>query len=519
MSQSRRPLMLMILDGWGECPDRDNNAVRCGETPNFFRLMASYPHTLLQTSGEAVGLPAGQMGNSEVGHLNIGAGRIVYQDLTRIDKDIREGGFFKNPVLSEAMEKARENDSALHLMGLLSDGGVHSHIRHLFALLEMARQKGVSRVYVQAFLDGRDVSPASALEYIDALEEKMREIGVGRIASVGGRYWGMDRDRRWERVEKHYHALVMGEGLRAGSAREAVEQSYQREETDEFVQPTVMVGDDGQPLGLINENDSIIFFNFRADRAREITRALVERDFDSFARSKWPKVFYVCMTQYDATIPAPVAYPPQSLANTLGEVLAKRGLRQLRIAETEKYAHVTFFFNGGVEEPNPGEDRVLIPSPKIATYDLKPEMSAHEVTEKVVQEIQSDKYDVIILNYANADMVGHTGCLEAAVKAVSTLDGCLGDVIAQVVSRGGAVLVTADHGNAESMVDPETGDPHTAHTSSPVPFILVDPRLKGIKLREGGALEDIAPTMLQLLGIPQPEEMTGRSLIENQAGI
>ncbi|NPV89698.1 MAG: 2,3-bisphosphoglycerate-independent phosphoglycerate mutase [Firmicutes bacterium] len=506
--------MLLILDGWGDCDTGDANAVICGNTPNFRRLSKTYPYTTLHTSGEAVGLPAGQMGNSEVGHLNIGSGRIVYQDLTRIDKAIRDGELFKNPVLNQAMDEAKRNGSALHLMGLLSDGGVHSHIQHLLALLEMAKRKGLTRVFVQAYLDGRDVPPSSALGYIDALEEKMRELGVGRIASVGGRYWGMDRDKRWDRVEKHYRAFVLGEGLKAASARQAVEESYQREETDEFVQPTLVVGDDGKPLGTMNDGDAIIFFNFRADRAREITRALVESDFESFPREKWPKVFYVCMTQYDATIPAPVAYPPQELANTLGEVLAQKGLRQLRIAETEKYAHVTFFFNGGVEEPNPGEDRVLIPSPKVATYDLKPEMSALEVTARVLEEIGSDKYDVIIMNYANADMVGHTGMMDAAVQAVNVLDECLGKVVDQVLERGGAVLVTADHGNAEEMKDPETGAPHTAHTSSPAPFILVYPDLVGTRLRDGGALEDIAPTMLRLLEIPQPAEMTGRDLIK-----
>jgi 2,3-bisphosphoglycerate-independent phosphoglycerate mutase len=508
--------MLMILDGWGDCSAKDFNAVICGNTPNFSRLRQTYPYTRLLTSGEAVGLPAGQMGNSEVGHLNIGAGRVVYQDLTRIDKAIRDGELFANPVLNQAMDEVKRNGSALHLMGLLSDGGVHSHTRHLFALLEMARRKGLDRVFVQAYLDGRDVPPSSALEYIDALEAKMRERGVGRIASVGGRYWGMDRDKRWDRVEKHYRAFVLGEGLKAASARQAVEESYQREETDEFVKPTLVTGEDGQPIGTMNDGDAIIFFNFRADRAREITRALVEGDFDSFPRPRWPNLFYVCMTQYDATIPAPVAYPPQNLVNTLGEVLAARGMKQLRIAETEKYAHVTFFFNGGVEEPNPGEDRALIPSPKVATYDLKPEMSAGEVTERVLEEIAADKYDVIIMNYANADMVGHTGVMEAAVRAVGFLDGCLGRVVDQVLERGGAVLVTADHGNAEEMRDPETGEPHTAHTSSPVPFILVDPDLVGAKLRDGGALEDIAPTMLRLLEIPQPAEMTGRDLIESR---
>ncbi|MDH7479019.1 MAG: 2,3-bisphosphoglycerate-independent phosphoglycerate mutase [Syntrophomonadaceae bacterium] len=514
MESNRRLLVLIILDGWGERPEREYNAIACGNTPYFCGLKERYPYTQLETSGEAVGLPAGQMGNSEVGHLNIGAGRIVYQDLTRIDREIRRGDFFHNPLLVEAIDRVRHKHSSLHLLGLLSDGGVHSHINHLFALLELAKRRELDRVYIHAFLDGRDVPPASALEYIDQLEAKLKELGIGKIASVGGRYWGMDRDRRWDRVQKHYCALVLGEGVTAGSARQAVEESYRREETDEFVQPTVIVSQ-GKPVGVIDSGDSVIFFNFRADRAREITRALVEEDFDGFPRPKWPRVFFVCMTQYDITIPAPVAYPPQSLDNTLGEVLSRRGLRQLRIAETEKYAHVTFFFNGGVEEPNPGEDRILIPSPKVPTYDMQPEMSAGEVTERVIEEIRSGRHDVIILNYANADMVGHTGSMEAAVKAINTLDRCLEKVVEEVLSRQGTVLVTADHGNAEAMRDPVTGEPHTAHTSSPVPFILVDRGLSSIKLKPGGALEDIAPTMLQLLGIPKPAEMTGQSLIES----
>jgi len=509
--------MLMILDGWGMRPPCRYNAVTEARTPNFCRLMEEYPHTLLESSGEAVGLPAGQMGNSEVGHLNIGAGRIVYQDFTRLDKAIQTGEFCRNPVLVEAMQKARERGSALHLLGLLSDGGVHSHIRHLFALLEMARQQGLQKVNVHAFLDGRDVPPSSALEYIDALEKKMQELAVGQIASVGGRYWGMDRDKRWDRVEKHYRALVLGEGLKAASARQAVEEAYQRGETDEFVQPTVVIDGNGEPRGVINDGDVVIFFNFRADRARELSWAFTLKDFDGFVRPRWPQVHYVCMTQYEVNIPAPVAFPPQNLTNTLGEVLARHGLRQLRIAETEKYAHVTFFFNGGVEEPNPGEDRILIPSPKVPTYDLKPEMSAYEVTARVIEEIKSDKYDVIILNYANPDMVGHTGVMEAAVAAVSAVDKCLGQVVEAVLAQGGAVLITADHGNAEEMKEEDTGEPHTAHTSSPVPFILVDPSRRGKKLRTG-ALEDIAPTMLELLGLPQPPEMTGRSLIIESSG-
>ncbi|NLK52154.1 MAG: 2,3-bisphosphoglycerate-independent phosphoglycerate mutase [Syntrophomonadaceae bacterium] len=509
----KRPLLLMILDGWGEAPPNQCNAVTCALTPNFNQLLQNYPHTLLETSGEAVGLPAGQMGNSEVGHLNIGAGRIVYQELTRIDRAIRSRELLQNSVFGKAIETVQHNGSALHLLGLLSDGGVHSHIQHLFGLLDMAREKGLEKVWVHAFLDGRDVPPASALTYIEALERKMQELGVGQLATLGGRYWGMDRDKRWERVEKHYRALVEGEGVKALSARVAVEQAYAASVTDEFVEPTVLVDAAGRPRTTIQDGDAVIFFNFRADRAREMTRVFVDREFDGFKRTSWPKVHFVCMTQYDVTIPAPVAFPPVKLKHTLGEVLAQHGLKQLRIAETEKYAHVTFFFNGGVEAANPGEDRILIASPKVATYDLKPEMSADEVTERVIQEIQADKYDVIILNYANADMVGHTGIMEAAVAAITALDICIDRVVKAVLKQGGAVIITADHGNAEEMREPETGQPQTAHTTGPVPFILVDPDYRGASLRPG-SLQDIAPTLLYLLQIPPPAEMTGRNLLK-----
>lgn len=508
----KRPLLLMILDGWGVGDPGNCNAISCAKTPNFQRLLDEYPHTVLQTSGESVGLPAGQMGNSEVGHLNIGAGRIVYQDLTRIDLAVRKGELGSNPVLAEAMQHAKKNNAALHLMGLLSDGGVHSDIEHLFGLLQMAAEFGLKRVFVQAFLDGRDVPPKSALEYIERLEQKMRELGVGQIASVGGRYWGMDRDQRWDRVEKHYRAFTEGEGAKAESARQAVKNAYQADVTDEFVEPTVITDAQGAPLGIVKDGDSVVFFNFRADRAREITRAFVDPVFSGFTRAKQPSVFYVCMTQYDVTIPAPVAFPPQNITNTLGEVLEQHGLRQLRIAETEKYAHVTFFFNGGVEKANAGEDRVLIPSPKVATYDLQPAMSAIEVTERVLEEIRSDKYDVIIMNYANADMVGHTGVLEAAIEAIGVLDECVGRVIGAVLEQGGAAVVTADHGNAEEMRCPNSGEPITCHTKGPVPLILVDPDYRGAELRPG-SLQDITPTLLQILGIPQPPEMTGRSLL------
>ncbi|NPV27236.1 MAG: 2,3-bisphosphoglycerate-independent phosphoglycerate mutase [Firmicutes bacterium] len=503
----------MILDGWGESSSHQGNAITLAQIPNYHRLKQEYPYTTLEASGEAVGLPGGQMGNSEVGHLNIGAGRVVYQELTRIDRAIKSGEFFANPVLIAAMDQVAQKKTALHLMGLLSDGGVHSHIEHLFALLKMAKERGLTRVWVHTFLDGRDVPPANAQEYIDALEARMRTLGVGAIATVMGRFYAMDRDKRWERVEKAYDAMVRGQGVhQATFAQVAVQQSYERRVTDEFVEPTVIVDEQGKPRATVQDGDAIIFFNFRADRAREITRAFVDRDFDGFKRQKWPRTHYVCMTQYDVQIQAPVAFPPQNLENTLGEVLAKHGLKQLRIAETEKYAHVTFFFNGGVEEPNPGEDRILIPSPKVATYNLKPEMSALEVTERVIREIEADRYDVIILNYANPDMVGHTGILDAAVQAITVVDQCLGQVVEAVLARGGKVMITADHGNVEEMIDPKTGQPHTAHTLGRVPFILVDPERRQVKLRSG-ALEDIAPTILQLLGIPKPAEMTGESLI------
>lgn len=510
-----RPLLLMILDGWGESPASDHNAICQASTTNFCRLRTQYPYTELKTDGESVGLPAGQMGNSEVGHLNIGAGRVVYQDLTRIDRSIRTGEIFTNPVLRQAMAHARQGGKALHLLGLVSDGGVHSQLRHLFALLEMARREGLTEVYVHALLDGRDVPPSSALEYFAQLEAEMQRLQLGRVATVSGRYYGMDRDKRWERVERYYQMLVLGQGLTAASAEAAVTASYQRGETDEFVQPTVIVDADGRPVATVADGDAVICFNFRTDRAREITRALVDREFTSFHRPFRPELFYVCMTQYDATIDAPVAFPPEELRNTLGQVLAAHGRRQLRIAETEKYAHVTFFFNGGEEEPNPGEDRILIPSPKVPTYDLQPEMSAYAVTEKVIEAIASEQYDVIVLNYANADMVGHTGLMTAAIVAVNTVDDCLGRVTEAVLARGGAVLITADHGNADEMAEPGGHGPHTAHTNSPAPFLLVYPPLQAARLRSAGGLEDIAPTMLELLGIPKPDEMTGRSLLES----
>lgn len=512
MVSPKRPLVLVILDGWGLREEKEGNAIALARKPNMDRLWGEYPHTSLKTSGEDVGLPEGQMGNSEVGHLNIGAGRIVYQELTRISLAIREGHFFENPVLLEAVEHVRRRDSSLHLMGLVSDGGVHSHIDHLYALLELARDQGLRRVYVHAFLDGRDVPPANAREYIVPLEDKMAAMKTGRIATIMGRYYAMDRDRRWERTERAYRAMVLGEGLRAGSALEALARAYERGETDEFVQPTVIEDGEGRPVARVKEEDAVIFFNFRPDRARQITRAFVDEEFSGFERPGGRLgVYFACMTMYDKTIDAPVAFRPQVLVNTLGEVLSYHKLRQLRLAETEKYAHVTFFFNGGVEAPNEGEDRLLIPSPKVPTYDLKPEMSAPEVTDAFLQKLAEEKYHVIIMNYANPDMVGHTGVLDAAIKAIEAVDHCVGRVVGAVLERRGTVLITADHGNAEVMLD-EKGEPHTAHTTNLAPFILVNDELRGAALRPG-RLEDVAPTILHLLGIEKPAEMTGNSLL------
>ena len=507
----KKPTMLMILDGWGISENKQYNAVEAANKPNFDKLWANYPHTKLSASGLDVGLPKGQMGNSEVGHLNIGAGRIIYQDFTKINKEIAEGNFFKNPAFLNAIKNAKEKNTSLHIMGLLSDGGVHSHIEHLEALLKLCKDNGLKNVYVHAFLDGRDVPPKCALKYIDMIEKYMSELGVGKIATVSGRYYAMDRDKRWDRVEKAYNALVKGEGLKANTAREAVEKSYDKNVVDEFVVPTVIC-DNGKPIAKISENDSVIFYNFRPDRAREITRALVDKKFDGFKREIFP-LYYVCMTQYDKTIEdVDIAYRPETYANTLGEYLSKNGLKQLRIAETEKYAHVTFFFNGGVEAPNKNEDRILIQSPKVATYDMQPEMSANEVCERVLFEIDSDKYDVIILNFANPDMVGHTGVFDAAKKAVETVDGCLGKIYNKIMEKGGQLIVTADHGNAEKMVDYETKAPFTAHTTNAVPFILIG--AGDVKLREKGRLSNIAPTMLDIMGLKIPDEMTEKSLIE-----
>ena len=506
---AKKPVMLMILDGFGIAPKSDGNAVEAAQKPNYNRLMAKYPSTQLQASGLFVGLPDGQMGNSEVGHLNIGAGRIIYQELTRITKEIEEGGFFKNEALTLAVENAKKNNSALHLLGLLSDGGVHSHIDHLKGLLRLAKDAGLTKVYVHAFMDGRDVPPSSGKDFIVEIEKYMKEIGVGKIATVSGRYYAMDRDNRWERVELAYNAMVLGKGEVSASAVEAIDKSYHDNKTDEFVLPSVVDSE-----GTIKNGDSVIFFNFRPDRAREITRAINDKEFTGFNREALDLTF-VTLTQYDKTLEGVnVAYRPEGINNTLGEYVSNKGLNQLRIAETEKYAHVTFFFNGGVEKEYPGEDRALIASPKVATYDLKPEMSAHEVTDELLKRLDEDKYDMIILNFANPDMVGHTGVMEAAVNAIETVDGCLGKLADKILEKDGTLFVTADHGNAEIMIDFSTGNPFTAHTTDPVPFIWVSNRTEGRSLKEG-KLADIAPTMLNEMGLDKPAEMTGECLIVN----
>ena len=501
--------MLMILDGFGNNPNKEGNAVAIANTPNIDRIMKTCPTTEIYTSGLNVGLPEGQMGNSEVGHTNIGAGRIVYQELTRITKSIEDGDFFSIPELVEAIENCKKNNSKLHIMGLLSDGGVHSHIRHLFAILELAKRKDFEDVYVHCFMDGRDTPPASGENYILKLEEKMKEKGVGKIATISGRFYSMDRDKRWNRIQKSYDAMVNGIGEKATTAIAAIESSYQKEIFDEFIEPTVICNGD-TPIATISDNDSVIFFNFRPDRAREITRTLVDKEFCEFETKKM-NLYFVCFTRYDDTMPnVKIAFKPTTLENTFGEYISKNGLKQLRIAETEKYAHVTFFFNGGEEKQYEGEDRILVPSPKVETYDLKPEMSAIEVTDKVVEAINSKKYDVIILNYANPDMVGHTGNLEAAVKAIETIDSCVQRVVEAVESQDGTLLITADHGNAEQMVDAKTGEPHTAHTTNPVPLMLVG--MENVKLKSG-KLADLAPTMLDIMGLEKPEQMTGESLL------
>ena len=509
---SKKPTVLMILDGYGLNDRVEGNAVKEANTPVMDQLMAECPYVKGLASGMAVGLPEGQMGNSEVGHLNMGAGRIVYQELTRITKEIQDGDFFKNEALLHAVKNAKDNGTALHLFGLLSDGGVHSHITHLFGLLELAKREGLENVYVHCFLDGRDTPPQSGKGYVQELTDKLAELGVGKIATVMGRYYAMDRDNRWDRVERAYNALTKGMGVPAESGVAAVQNSYNNGKNDEFVEPAVVM-ENGKPVATIEDGDSVIFFNFRPDRAREITRAFCCDDFTGFAREKRIQTTYVCFTDYDETIPnKEVAFHKVAITNTFGEFLAAHGLKQARIAETEKYAHVTFFFNGGVEEPNEGEDRILVKSPKVATYDLKPEMSAPEVCEKLVDAIKSQKYDVIIINFANPDMVGHTGVEKAAIAAVETVDSCVGKAVAAIKEVNGQMFICADHGNAEQLIDYETGAPFTAHTTNPVPFILVnaDP---SYTLREGGCLADIAPTLIELMGMEQPKEMTGKSLL------
>ncbi len=511
-NMNKRPVVLMILDGYGLNDKTEGNAVAQAQTPVMDKLMQEYPFVRGNASGMAVGLPEGQMGNSEVGHLNMGAGRIVYQELTRITKEIQDGTFFENPALLRAVENCKENNSALHLMGLLSDGGVHSHNTHLYGLLELAKRNGLDKVYVHCFLDGRDTPPASGKEFAQELQTEMDRIGTGKIASVMGRYYAMDRDNNYDRVKLAYDAMTKGEGLTAESGVSGIQASYDRDETDEFVKPTVVL-EDGKPVCVVSDKDSVVFFNFRPDRAREITRAFCDDDFKGFDRGPRKDIVFICFTDYDPTIPnKEVAFHKVSITNTFGEWLAAHHMTQARIAETEKYAHVTFFFNGGVEKPNEGEDRILVNSPKVATYDLKPEMSAYEVCDKLTEAIRSGKYDVVIINFANPDMVGHTGVLEAAVKAVEAVDACVGKAVEAIKETDGVMFICADHGNAEQLVDYETGEPFTAHTTNQVPFLLVnyDP---AYTLRDGGCLADIVPTLIEIMGMEQPAEMTGKSLL------
>ena len=503
---SKRPVLLCIMDGFGKNESTYGNAIAAAKKPNLDKIVSENPMTFIGASGLDVGLPDGQMGNSEVGHTNIGAGRVVYQELTRITKSIQDGDFFTNEALVGAMENCKKNSSALHLMGLMSDGGVHSHNTHLYGIMELAKRSGVDKVYIHCFMDGRDVPPTSGKDYLAELYKKCDEIGVGEIATVMGRYYAMDRDNRWERVVKAYKAMTEGEGVKFDCACKMMEESYANDVTDEFIVPAV-----SEKAFPVKDNDSIVFFNFRPDRAREITRAFVDPAFSGFEREQLKGLYYVCMTQYDATMPnVHVAFKPETLENTFGEYISDKGLKQLRIAETEKYAHVTFFFNGGVEKQYPGEDRILVKSPAVATYDLQPEMSAYEVTDKLLAAIDSDKYDAIILNYANCDMVGHTGVFDAAVKAVEAVDTCVGKIVDAVAAKGGVTLITADHGNADKMYEAD-GSPFTAHTTNPVPFIVVG---YPCELREGGRLCDIAPTMLKIMGLEQPKEMTGVSIIK-----
>ena len=511
-SANKGPLVLLVLDGWGLREEREGNAIKLARTPAYSELLDRYPHSSLQASGEEVGLPSGQMGNSEVGHITMGAGRVVYQDLTRIDKSVRDGDFFEKPALVEAIARCKDGKRALHLIGLVSPNGIHSHTRHLNALVEMAARQRVERLFVQAFTDGRDTSPVGGAGFVGELERVMKDAGVGRVASVGGRYYGMDRDNRWERTKKSYDAIVGAPSPQTRSAVEFIQKSYEAGVTDEFVIPGTVVGPSGQPIGPVRDGDVVIFFNFRSDRARQMTRALMFENFDGFERNPYPKsLAMTTMTQYDRTFTYPVLFPPQSLTQSFAEVMTEDTLVNLRVAETEKYPHVSYFFNCGIEKPYPGEDRILVPSPKVATYDLQPEMSAKGITDNLVNDLEGRKHDVIICNFANADMVGHTGKLDAAIKAVETIDQCLTRVVKAVRDAGGILIVTADHGNAEEMWNTKLNEPHTAHTCNPVPVIVVQD-LKGMRLREGGSLQDIAPTMLGILGVSEPKEMTGRDL-------
>ncbi len=508
-----KPVCLIVMDGWGINPDKTGNATALASTPNLTRLYNEYPLTYIDTSGFSVGLPRGQMGNSEVGHLTMGAGRIIYQELTRIGGAIENGEFHKNPVLDGLITGLKSRGTALHLMGLLSDGGVHSHMNHLFAILDAVKAKGLDKVYIHAFLDGRDTPPSSGKGYMEALLAYLGKIGLGSVATVSGRFYAMDRDNRWERVKKAYEAMVKGDGLKAMDPVQAIEEAYKRGETDEFVAPTV-IADGGRGAKAVSDDDGVLFFNFRADRAREITRAFVSEDFHGFNRGERVKLTgFVCMTEYDQKLLLPVLFKPQNFINILAEILSINDVRQLRVSETEKYAHVTFFFNGGREEPYRGEERILIPSARdIPTYDKKPEMRAIEIAEAAVERINAGGYSFILMNLANGDMVGHTGVLEAAIKACEFVDRAVGMVVEAALKRGWAVIITADHGNAEQMIDRTTHSPHTAHTTNPVPFILVDDERKGIKLKSGGGLEDVAPTVLKIMGLEKPVEMTGEPL-------
>jgi 2,3-bisphosphoglycerate-independent phosphoglycerate mutase len=512
LNQKCGPLALIIIDGWGYSPRPEGNAIAQAATPYYDELCENYPLTMLEASGTRVGLPAGVMGNSEVGHLNIGAGRVILMDVSRVDHDIATGEFFRNEVLLAAIDGVKKRGKTLHLMGLLSDGQVHSSQEHLYALLRLAKQRGLERVFIHCFLDGRDTPPSSAAHYIEALQKKLEEIGCGQIASLIGRYYAMDRDKRWERTQRAYELLVKGKGERASDPVAAILRSYESGVTDEFIEPTVIVKASGEPAATIQEGDAVIFFNFRPDRARQLTRALAIPGFQEFDVSSRPQIEFVCFTVYDRSFPLPVAFPPRDHKNVLAEVWEKICIRNYRLAETEKYAHVTYFFNGGVEKEYGCERRLLVPSPKISTYDLQPEMSAFKVTDKVLRGIQEKETDVFIVNFANPDMVGHTGKLDKTIEACQYVDTCLGWITKAIRQVGGTTIITADHGNAEQMIDPQSGGPHTAHTTNPVPFHLIDEASRGLKLRQGGALEDVAPTLLGLLDNEKPEEMTGRDL-------